>query len=203
MGSNTHIQAASGPGGFEQIQAHWYSESSLYQYIPEYVPQPVAFGTYISRPETHFLLLKFIDMIDDDIPEPKLYMAPLILLTLRSVGKSPTGKFGFCVNTRFANMSQTNDWEESWEVWWTKHMRMVVAREEEIRGTHTPDNKQLVNSFLDQVLPRYLRPLETQGRSIQPSLCHTDMWPGNVKYKLDNQSVIMYDANALWAHNEG
>ena len=82
-------------------------------------------------------------------------------------------------------------------------MKMILDREEKIRGPHTPEAVQLKQIFLDKVLPRYLRPLETGGRSIQPCLLHTDLWPGNVKYKLDNKTVSVFDANGLWAHNEG
>lgn len=142
-------------------------------------------------------------MIDDDIPEPEAYMAPPVALHLRSIGQSPTGKFGFEVSTRFGHMPQRNDWEESWQAWWTKHMKMVVYREERVRGAHSPENKTLTDDFLSIVLHRYLSPLETGGRPIKPCLCHTDMWPGNVKYKLDNESVVIYDANGLWGHNEG
>lgn len=198
-----YSQTASGSGAFEQVQAHWHSESSLYQFIPEYIPRPIAFDTYEYKPDTHFMLMEFVDMIDDDIPEPEAYMAPPVALHLKSIGQSPTGKFGFGVNTRFGHMSQPNDWEDSWQAWWTKHMRMVIDREEGIRGAHSPENKTLTENFLTLVLSRYLSPLETGGRSIKPCLCHTDMWPGNVKYKLDNESVVIYDANALWAHNEG
>lgn len=198
-------KTASGDEGFEQMQAHWYSESSLYQFIPDFIPRPIAFDTYKSKPDTHFFLMEFVEMLDGQVhgvPKPMAYIAPLPALHLKSIGHSPTGKFGFPVNTRFGNLSQNNYWEDSWEVWWTKHMIMVLAREESIRGSHTCVNKATISAFLDIVLPRYLRPLETEGRSVKPCLCHTDMWPGNVKYKLDHDTVVMYDANALWAHSE-
>lgn len=188
------------------MQAHWYSESSLYQFIPESIPRPIAFSTHDSSPDTHFFLMEFVEMLDDPVqkvPGPVAYMAPLSALHMRSMGRSPTGKFGFPVNTRFGSLSQNNDWEDSWEVWWTKHMKMVLAREESIRGPHTRANRAITTAFLGMVLPRYLRPLETEGRSVKPCLCHTDMWPGNVKYKPGRDSVVMYDANALWAHSEG
>lgn len=187
------------------MQAHWYSESSLYQFIPELIPKPIAFDTYELTPDTHFFMMEYVEMLDDqggEVPKPIAYVAPLPALHLRSIGQSPTGKFGFPVSTRFGNLSQPNDWEDSWEVWWTKHMRMIVGREEAIRGPHTRGNAAITRAFLDIVLPRYLRPLETGGRSIKPCLCHTDLWPGNVKYKPGRDAVIMYDANALWAHSE-
>ena len=81
-------------------------------------------------------------------------------------------------------------------------MKFILEREQEIRGQHTGQNAQLVDDYMSKVLPRYLGPLETDGRSIQPCLCHTDLWPGNVKLRAD-ASAIVFDANALWAHSEG
>lgn len=82
------------------------------------------------------------------------------------------------------------------------HMKFLLGREKAIRGAHTTEDEATLDFFVDHVLPRYLRPLETGGRSIKPTLCHTDLWPGNVKYKPDGERIIVYDANALWAHNE-
>lgn len=81
-------------------------------------------------------------------------------------------------------------------------MKFLLAREKDIRGVHTTEDEATLDFFVDQVLPRYLRPLETGGRSIKPTLCHTDLRPGNVKYKPDGDRIIVYVANALWAHNE-
>jgi len=146
--------------------------------------------------------MDFEDMIDDDIPEPEAYMAAPAALQLRSLGKSPTGKFGFPVVTRFANLKQQNGWESSWEVWWTNHTKFILEREEKIRGPYSDEDAKVKVDFISKVLPRYLRPLESEGRSIEPALCHTDLWPGNVKYRLDNESPLVFDANALWSHSE-
>lgn len=197
-------QAGKGPDGHELMLAHWTSETSLHAFIPDYIPRPVGFGTYQSQPEITFFLLDFVDMIDDDTPTADSYMAPVIQLALKSMRKgSPNGKFGFGVNTRFGHLPQTNDWESSWEVWWTKHMKFILDREEQVRGPHTPEVVQLKKIFVEKVLPRYLRPLESDGRLVKPCLLHTDLWPGNVKYKLDNATVSIFDGNGLWGHNEG
>ncbi|KAM7200564.1 Fructosamine kinase domain containing protein [Rhypophila sp. PSN 637] len=193
---------AYGPDGAELIAGHWHSESSIYKFIPEFFPRPIATGTYESNPDAHFFLMEFEDMIDDVIPGPETYMAAPVALQLRSLGKSPTGKFGFRVVTRFANLSQQNDWDLSWEVWWTKHTNFILQREEKIRGPYSEEDAKTKQEYVDRVLPRYLRPLETNGRSIQPALCHTELWPGNVKYRLDNVSPLVSDSNALWAHGE-
>ena len=82
-------------------------------------------------------------------------------------------------------------------------MKMILDREEQIRGPHTPETLQLKDLFFNKVLPHYLRPLETGGRAVKPCLVHTDLWPGNVKYSAENKKIRVFDANGLWAHNEG
>ncbi|KAM7211896.1 Fructosamine kinase domain containing protein [Rhypophila decipiens] len=193
---------AYGPDGAELIAGHWHSESSIHKFIPEFIPPPIATGTYESNPEAHFFLMDFEDMIDNEIPDPETYMAAPAALQLRSLGKSPTGKFGFPVVTRFANLKQQNDLESSWEVWWTRHTKFILQREEKIRGPYSKEDAKTKQEYVERVLSRYLRPLEANGRSIQPALCHTDLWPGNVKYRLDNASPLVFDFNALWGHGE-
>jgi len=82
-------------------------------------------------------------------------------------------------------------------------MHQFLDREERVRGPHDANLVQLKKFSFDRVLPRYLGPLESDGRSIQPCLLHGDLWPGNVKYKTGSESVCIYDASALLGHNEG
>jgi fructosamine-3-kinase len=146
--------------------------------------------------------MEFEDMDNETVPGPEEYMAAPAALQLRSLGRSPTGKFGFPVATLFGHLKHPNGWQSSWQVWWTNHMELILEREEKIRGEHTEQNARLVDDYISKVLPRYLGPLESGRRSIQPALCHTDLWPGNVKFKTGGGSAIVFDANALWAHSE-
>ena len=57
--------------------------------------------------------MDFEEMNNEDVPDAEAYMAAPAALQLRSLGQSPTGKFGFPVVTRFANLKQVNDWESS------------------------------------------------------------------------------------------
>ncbi|KAM0335762.1 hypothetical protein ACHAQA_000812 [Verticillium albo-atrum] len=197
-------KAAIGMGlqGFDLIQAHWTSETSLYRFIPDFMPKPVGTGSYEGQLDVYFFVMEFVDMVDEDMPSAEAYMAAPIMLYQKSVGKSPGGKFGFPVKTRFGDMEQDNDWESSWELWWTNHMKMVFEREERICGPHTAEVAQLKKDFMEMVLPRYLRPMESEGRELKPCLVHTDLRPGNVKYKPDGKSVVVHGANAVWGHNE-
>ena len=197
------MKEGKGDIGWELVQGAWTSENALYDFIPEHVPRPISHGHYMDSDQAHFFLAEFIDMIDDDIPSPESYMAGVAALHNRSMGRSPTGKFGFAVNTRFGDLEQYNWWNSSWENFWTEQMKQFLDREEKIRGPHSDELVRLKDIFINRALPRYLRPLESDGRSIKPCLLHGDLWPGNVKYKLDNETVCIYDASALWGHNEG
>jgi fructosamine-3-kinase len=146
--------------------------------------------------------MQFVEMIDDELPGPEPFMATIAALHRRSAGKSPTGKFGFHVDTKFAHLATPNCWEVSWESWWIRHMAMVFKREVQERGPRSEEEDDLVDFYLNKAIPRYIRPLESDGRSIQPTLLHTDLWPGNVKFKLDNETICIFDANAMWGHNE-
>lgn len=82
-------------------------------------------------------------------------------------------------------------------------MREILEREQRIRGEHNQELMSLKAQFFDKVLPRYLRPLESEGRSVTPCLVHADLWPGNCRYRLNMETVCIYDACAFWGHNEG
>lgn len=171
--------------------------------IPEFTPRPSCLGTYESDSNIHFFLTEFIDMIEDIIPGPEEYMAPVVALHFRTKDKSPTGQFGFHANTAYGNLLQNNTWESSWEVFWTRVMKEAFEMEEHARGPHDEKLNSLKAAWFNDVLPRYLRPLESNGRSVKPCLVHADLWPGNCRYKMDMDSVCVYDANAFWGHSEG
>lgn len=186
------------------VDSAWNSETAAYEFIPEHVPRPVATGTYKSRPDKFFFLAEFVEMIEDDIPREEVYMAAVANLHSRSMGKSPTGKFGFPVDTRFGNLEQDNSWTDSWEEYWTRQMRDFLDKEDAAHdGEEHEELERLRPVFFEKVLPRYLRPLESEGRSVTPCLIHADLWPGNVKYMADGDTACVYDACAMWGHNEG
>ncbi|KAK4153196.1 Fructosamine kinase-domain-containing protein [Chaetomidium leptoderma] len=193
----------SGDQGWGLVESAFTSESATYEFVPEHVPRPVSLGTYKSRPDKHFFIARFIEMVEDDTPRPESYMAAVAALHSRSMGKAPGGKFGFPVNTRFGDLEQDNAWSDSWEEYWTRQMKGYLDREDAAHnGEPHEELERLRPLFLEKVLPRYLRPMETDGRSVTPCLIHADLWPGNVKYIGDSDTACMYDACAMWGHNE-
>ncbi|EHA54183.1 hypothetical protein MGG_08952 [Pyricularia oryzae 70-15] len=70
--------------------------------------------------------------------------------------------------------------------------------------THSPDEelRQLRQQRFSKVIPRILRPLKTQGRSLQPVLVHGDLWEGNVAIDKTTGRPVIFDACPCYAHNE-
>lgn len=185
------------------FRAFFAAESTIHSFIPDFNPRPLCIGRYKSDPDLHFYLAEFVDLVEDAVPGPKEYMEAVIALHARSMGKSPDGKFGFPTSTAYGDYLQNNEWESSWEVFYTRVMKDAFEFEERNRGTHDDKLINLKEVFFEKVIPRYIRPLESDGRSIKPALVHMDLWPGNVRYKLDMEAVCIYDSNTFWGHNEG
>jgi fructosamine-3-kinase len=93
------------------------------------------------------------------------------------------------------------DWESSWETFFTKSLRYALDLETKAKGPD-PELDALLPILFDKVIPRLLRPLETGGRSIKPSLVHGDLWYANSGVDLETGDSIIFDACCFYAHNE-
>ena len=175
-------------------------ESSLeiYQILPDFIPEPIAWGSYRTVPDTYFFLCRFREMTEN-LPSPISFAARLAALHQNS--KSPEGKFGFHVDNYMGNLPLSNKWEESWEMFFTKNMRHTLKLELAAQGPE-PELEILVPVLFDKVIPRLLRPLETEGRSIKPSLIHGDLWYANTGVDSDTGKPLVFDACCFYAHNE-
>ena len=180
------------------MRGEFESMSAIHTLLPDFVPKPIAWGTYESIPDTHFFLCDFRNMIDE-MPDPHRFAARLAALHQNS--KSPQGKFGFHVTTYSGNLPQTNEWEESWETYFTKNMRWALDLELKAKGPD-PEFDVLVPILFDKVIPRLLRPLESEGRYVKPSLVHGDLWYANSGIDVGTEESLIFDACSFYAHNE-
>ncbi|KAF2756964.1 hypothetical protein EJ05DRAFT_477178 [Pseudovirgaria hyperparasitica] len=194
------FQEASGPKGLSMMSGSYAADSEVHAFVPELVPQPLAFGTYSTDPNTHFYLCEYVKM-KDDILSPREWAAAVSLLHTRSMGRGPSTRFGFDVTTHLANVPVNNSWNMSWVDFWTQQMRGLFDQE---ANKHEEDLEmaRLSEIFLQSVIPRYLGPLESHGRTVTPCLIHSDLWPGNIKPRADGTGVCMFDACAFWGHHE-
>jgi fructosamine-3-kinase len=192
------IKVLSKEVGKNMVHGEFESMKAIHSLLPDFAPKPIAWGTYQTIPDTHFFLCEFRDM-KDDMPDPQKFTVRLAKLHQKS--SSPTGKFGFHITTYSGNLPQMTEWEESWETFFAKSMRWALTLELQAKG-HNPEFDVLVPILFDKVIPRLLRPLESEGRSVKPSLVHGDLWYANSGVDVDADAPLIFDACCFYAHNE-
>lgn len=117
------------------------------------------------------------------------------------LGVSKTGEFGFPITMYGGRNPQTFPLSKTWEECFSKGLDNLFNTEEK---THGPDDemRQLRQETMTKVIPRLLRPLETEGRTLTPTLVHGDLWDGNASLDVTTGQPMFFDATPLYAHNE-
>lgn len=180
------------------MKGEFRSTSTIHSITPSFCPKPIACGTFQGDAETHFYLCNFYDFTEG-LPDPDSFCRQLA--TLHSQ-ESPNGKFGFDCVTYNGNLPQDNTWFDSWEEFFANGLHHILRLREERAGPNAELDAVLPPLF-DTIIPRLLRPLESNGRRVKPSLVHGDLWCGNASIvDEDTEEGIVYDPASFWAHNE-
>lgn len=174
------------------------SMTLIHGITPTLVPRPIAWGSYEKLEDVHFFLCEFREMRDE---LPDLETFPAMIANLHRSGTSPNGKFGFGVTTFHGNTPIDHGWSDTWEEYFTRTTSALLLTEQEVQGRNE-EILQLAEPFLKKVIPRLLRPLETDGRSITPALIHGDLWHGNTAMDSETDEPVIFDAASFYAHNE-
>ncbi|RKL12124.1 hypothetical protein BFJ70_g16313 [Fusarium oxysporum] len=193
------LKLTEGPNAGPMFKGEFESMSLIHQFIPDFSPKPLAWGK-CEESDRFFNLFDFHVLRPGNPPIPQFTNAVAQLHNL-SVKANPTGRFGFHVPTYNGTLEQDNDWTDSWEEFYARGMRHMLKLDEAARGP-SDELKDLKGPFFDKVIPRLLRPLETNGRKVTPVLIHGDLWLGNVSVKEGTDDPLMFDASAFWGHNE-
>ncbi|KAJ2988233.1 hypothetical protein NUW58_g4087 [Xylaria curta] len=193
------MKVSRGHHGLEALKGEYESTSAIYAITPDFSPKPISWGTFKTDRDSHFYICKFYEFADG-LPNPKMFCANLA--KLHSSHTSPTGKFGFHVVTYNGDLPQDNTWSDSWEAFFESGFRHVLNIRE-ARAGPSAELDELLRPFFENVIPRLLRPLETSGNTIQPSLVHGDLWCGNAAITDEvTEEGIVFDPSSFWGHNE-
>ncbi|KAI0508459.1 Fructosamine kinase-domain-containing protein [Xylaria bambusicola] len=192
------VKVISRPNHFEMARGEFESQKELEKYLPDNVASPSAYGTLELDSSSSFFLTPF-----RHLSEKVLDSQPLaeVLDKLHRTSASPTGKFGFHVATFNGVVPLVNDWCDTWEEYYGRQLRADIQWMHSVRG---PDPKfdETAERFFEKVIPRLLRPLQSGGRTIKPSLVHGDVWPGNIQLDTTTRRAILYDSCCCYGHNE-
>ncbi len=133
------------------------------------------------------------------IPDPEPFCQKLA--ALHSASRVPNGRFGFHCTTYNGDLPQDNTWSDSWEAFFANGLRHVLKVREDRAGLNA-ELDALLPALFGRVIPRLLRPLESNGRKIKPSLVHGDLWCGNAAIDSQTGAPILFDPASFYAHNE-
>lgn len=143
------------------------------------------------------MISEFIDLIEE-LP-PVAEFAGLVA-KLHKDSVSPNGKFGFDVPTS-QSLQLENTWSDTWEEFFTRAFRGTVELEQQVQGEND-ELLDLAQQTCEKVIPRLLRPMEIEGRTLKPTLLHGDLWHGNVGINTMTDNVILFDCCAFYGHHE-
>ena len=154
-------------------RAEYEGQAALARYIPESVSHPVAWGRLGAAGS--FFITRFRRLAAAASPQPMQRQLLRLLETLHGASASPTGMFGFHVTTYYGPPPMANGWTASWEEFFTRLFRAnleYARRARRARGEDDdPELDSIAEEFVRKVIPRLLRPLQSGGRSIKPTLC--------------------------------
>ncbi|KAL8670218.1 MAG: hypothetical protein Q9168_005232 [Polycauliona sp. 1 TL-2023] len=196
------LKQAKGEVGRRLMEGEFHAISAIHSVDNDFAPKPHAWGECSTGTDTetsyYFFLMQYIDM-SHHLPDPIQLCRKLAQLHRNSV--SPTGKFGFHVDTCQGKTQQSLGWESSWATLYAKMLKHVT-HEDNCTNDHWNALEQLESRILSHVIPRLLAPLQTANRSIKPCLIHGDLWEGNTGTALETGNIYIFDAAAFYAHNE-
>ncbi|KAK8074124.1 hypothetical protein PG994_005023 [Apiospora phragmitis] len=187
-----------GERGRKMMSGEYHCMNKIHAVVPDLVPETIAWGSYSDIPDVHFFLAEFRPMTDE-LPDVEVF--PARMAELHRTATSPDGKFGFDFTTFHGNTPIEHGWSDTWEDYFTRTTKVLLELEQEAQGPNE-EIRGLMVPFFGKVVPRLLRPLETGGRSIQPSLIHGDLWDGNASMDSETEMPIIFDAASFYAHNE-
>ncbi|CZR48024.1 uncharacterized protein FPRO_12634 [Fusarium proliferatum ET1] len=195
------LKESTGELGMSMMRGECEGAKVIFKYTPEGIPRPIAWGTYKSDPNTHFYLCEFMDMIEE-LPDIRKFSSMLAKLHHESmVDEDAPKEFGFHVMTHEGSMYQDISWTPTWEQMYTRRFKSFADQERASQGT-SEELDQIVHEFMEKIIPRLLRPLATNGRSIKPVALHADIWYGNIATNADTGGPVYFDPSVFWGHNE-
>ncbi|KAF8862531.1 hypothetical protein BDZ45DRAFT_616832 [Acephala macrosclerotiorum] len=193
------MKVSLGDHGMKALNGEFESTSSIHAVVGSFCPKPIAWGSFGSIPDAHYYLCKFYELAQELPEEPSNFCEKLAALHTKS--RAPNGKFGFHITTYNGNLPQENGYTDTWEECFTNGFNHIVNLNLE-RGGPWEEMQQHKKDMVEKVIPRLLRPLETNGRSIKPSLVHGDLWCGNAAVDTETDEPLIYDPASFYAHNE-
>ncbi|ROV89589.1 hypothetical protein VMCG_09942 [Cytospora schulzeri] len=142
--------------------------------------------------------MEFLHLISEH-PDPETISTITADLHRRSAGE--TEEFGFPVPNCHGKIIQPNGWDSDWSRYFTDLITTFYNADIAVNGTEATYSR-LFELLRQHVIPRLLKPLQAEGRVLQPCLVHGDLWHENTGLNEGTYEPMVYDASAFYGHNE-
>ncbi|KAH6677028.1 Fructosamine kinase-domain-containing protein [Plectosphaerella plurivora] len=188
--------------GRDQLRGEFMGMEALHRAAPGLVPKPIGWGKLNTVvPPSHFLLIEFREFIPNRLPDPVRLGARVAAMHKSPAARSPTGMFGFPVQTFDGARLQAVDWDPSWTSFFGKLLAKAYELDTETNGTW-PELDAVYQQVQAHVVPRLIGALESEGRKVEPVLVHGNMWDGNVGTEASTGDPWIFDCATYYGHNE-
>lgn len=212
-GSETYLlKLCTGYQGDDAVRGDEFAASYIHELTPVLCPKPLGRGPLQKNCDVHFYLCRLEDAFPDAnaaatataalvLPGPGPFSSALA--RLHRDATSFNSMFGLFLRTCVGDLVQDNTWSDRWEPFFTHGLRHLLNVRALRAGHHAEFDDVLVPALLDKVVPRLLRPLETDGRSVKPALVHGNLWCGRPgALGGDPRDWTLYAPASFWGHNE-
>ncbi|KAK3899686.1 hypothetical protein C8A05DRAFT_17911 [Staphylotrichum tortipilum] len=198
--------------GKATVSAEHRAMTLLHSVKPDLVVEPIAWGAYTQAANTYFFVCRFhafAKLTDANgnpagnaMADPASFAALVSDLHLRGAAAAMAvgGMFGFPLTMYGGRNPQIFPLCKTWEECFSLGIGDIFDREETVQGVDG-EMRALRVALTTKIIPRLLRPLETGGRKLVPTLVHGDLWQGNVGVEGTGRPLI-FDATPVYAHNE-
>ncbi len=179
-------------------EAEYEGLKAMAAVIPNNTVKPVAWGYFRDTRSKAWSLAEYYNL---RARAPPLNQLVEVVHQMHANSVSPTGKFGFHVTPYFGPPPMQVEWTDSWEEFFVREFRADLNYLAAMRGGDH-EFLEVAEEFIEKVVRRLLRPLQTGGRNIKPSLCHGALWDGNIQFNVDSLGPTIYDPCPFYGHHE-
>ncbi|KAF2010803.1 hypothetical protein BU24DRAFT_471866 [Aaosphaeria arxii CBS 175.79] len=182
------------------LSGEFESSQIIYGLMNDFLPTPIAFGKFKAPgPPTYFYLCEFVNMDVTVAPDPAEFTKRLA--QLHRISRSPTGKFGFDVQTYDGQVTHIVEWQDKWETFFTNMLMNIYEKDLATNGRWV-EMERATKQIVHVVIPRLLGALQAGDRKLEPAIIHGDLWEGNMGINVQNGKSILFDAGSYYGHNE-
>ncbi|KAH8681161.1 Fructosamine kinase-domain-containing protein [Xylariales sp. PMI_506] len=193
----TDAQVSRTQPGLEAVQAEFQALEMLHSHSPELFPSPIAFGSYQGISDTHYICTDYRH-IARPVSNAGAFVARLA--DLHRSSQDDFNYYGWATKAYSGYTPQMFPLSSSWERCFS--MGLLTAFRQELTSQGRDQNiHDLGNQIIRRIVPRLLRPLESDGRNLLACLVHGNLQATNMGEDDDGQ-FLTTNPTPLFAHHE-